>query len=131
MKKLFATIITIVITLCVTMTVVADTEYVCGDTTNDGVVDVSDAVIIKRYAVQDIPYLPWNKQIRESGEPIPWEYADAVCGDVNADGEVTIVDAVIIERYVAKTISELPYLGAVEIEESECVEVVIEEIIEE
>ena len=127
MKKLFATIITLVITLCVTMTVVADTEYVCGDTTNDGVVDVSDAVIIKRYAVQDIPYLPWNKQIRESGEPIPWEYADAVCGDVNADGEVTVVDAVIIERYVAKTISELPYLGEVEIEESECVEEVIEE----
>jgi hypothetical protein len=38
---------------------------------------------------------------------------------------------VIIERYVAKTISELPYLGEVEVEESECVEEVIEEIIEE
>ena len=110
MKKIFATIITLITVICLTVPVLANT-YVCGDTNNDGVVDISDAVIVQRYIIKDIPYMPWNKAIRESGEPVPWEFGDiALCGDVNADGEVTIADAVIIERYVAKTIDTLPYV---------------------
>lgn len=120
MKKIFATIIISIISIVgMTLNVFANT-YVCGDTNNDGFVDVSDSVIIQRYLLGDsseygIPYMPWNKAIRESGEPVEWVF-DEVCGDVNSDGEVTIADAVIIERYVARTIEALPYLGDLNIE---------------
>lgn len=118
MKKMFTMFTTIIMTLVfMTVCVSADSVYVCGDTNNDGVVDVGDAVIIERFIRKDIPYMPYNKQIRESGEPVPWLFEDVVCGDVNNDGEVTIADSVVIQRYVARTIETLPYAGEVEIVE--------------
>lgn len=107
----FLTVIT-----CVPTMFVSAEGYVCGDTTNDGVVDISDAVIIERFIRKDIPYMPWNREVRDSGEPIPWEYTDFVCGDVNMDGEVTVADSVIVQRYVARTIGTLPYIKDITIE---------------
>ena len=74
---------------------VAIRDVLCGDATDDGQVDVSDAVESLRYIVQLRSSLPCDE-----------------CADVDGSGIVDVADAVLILRYIVQIIDGFPECGA-------------------
>ena len=70
-----------------------DTQPLYGDVTQDGTVDVADAVAIARYYSQD-----WTLQITDTGRKM---------GDVNLDGNTDDKDLKMVLEYIARKRTEL------------------------
>ena len=68
--------------------------YKPGDANGDGAVDVSDAVLIARFAVGDV-----SAKIKDIG---------VINGDVNGDGNTDIQDVTVVLMFIAKRITAFP-----------------------
>ena len=80
-----------------TTTAVPDTDIIWGDANSDTKVDVSDCVLISRFAVEDT-----GAVITDSGKK---------AADVTHDGYVRAEDATMILRYIAKQITAADLAG--------------------
>ncbi len=92
-KRLIAGAVSaLAITGMVSFAASADTTALCGDTNNDGVVNISDATYIQKVLIDKADKTDaYNKN-----------------GDVNLDGVIDVEDVTAIQKYLVRIYDELP-----------------------
>lgn len=94
MKKIFASVLVLVILLCsFPITASAQNNIDIGDVDLDGYVTIIDATKIQLHLAKTVQF----------------NDVQAVCGDVDGQDDINILDATYIQRFLADLYDELPY----------------------
>jgi len=70
-----------------------------GDVNGDGVINLADIILLRRYVARHFTHLYGNIWLDNAGNEV---YFNRAAADVNGDGQVNLADIILLRRYVAR-----------------------------